>query len=294
MFAWCAVLIAGVGLAGGCKAGFRTSSGGATAPPGVGGGTTRSLVFGDEGGLLTRAAVVGLGGVAAGGAVRDVKTERTVTSGVRPGERIITTTTTGTVDRKAAENALGIMQAATDPDTSFSSRSGGLGATLEIASTKLGGDTSGWMFRFGGVFRLTHNDGKILHGLRGTAGIGFGRFTLHRRLRRTYQDLNLVEDRMGDWDYNYLGVPLRAGYVVGKVLNQKAVIPYAGAEVFVQADANVYTAFGVIIGETDYSPSPWHAGIRLNYYIGYLEAMVSMSSMNSNERSVGLEVGLGF
>ena len=99
---------------------------------------------------------------------------------------------------------------------------------------------------------------------------------------------------MGNFDYNYFGVPIRAGYVIGKVLSKEAVVPYAAAEAFVQADGNLATAYGMLLGDSEFSPSPWHAGVRLNYYIAYVEATMSMSSMHSSERSLGLEVGLGF
>lgn len=259
-----------------CTAAYKTTSGGATAKPGVEGGTTSSIYLGDRGGLLTR---LGLAGVGAAAAVGSVENVQSTTREVGRDDRYIytETTTTGTVNAERARGAQQILDTAGD----WKQDLGGLSAGLEIASTKLGGDTSGWMFDFGNTW--TSKFGSW--GARGSLKIKFGKMTFHDRVKRTVMNLG-VSEVMEEQTYSLLGFPVRAG------LTYRGII-----ELFFQADLNVITAFQMQELFTDLSPSPslWHVGARLAAFkFLYVEAVMSVSAMRESRTSYGLEGGFAF
>lgn len=260
------------------------------AKPGVAGGTTRSIYIGDRGGLFTQLGLGLLFGVAAAGTVKPGPTT-TSSQGIYDGggNRIgtrTTTTYTGTVDAQAGQDLQRSYDAASgaaghqlrggaqDPTQKFDWVTGG----LEIASQKLGGDTSGWMFDFGWKGGRRYGD----WGLRSAVKFGFGKFTYEGRMvERLRTGAVAVEDS----DYTFFGVPIRLG------------ITYRGAvELFGQLDLNLVTAFREALpGQDEASPSPWRAGVRVfAAKMFYAEAGVAMSTMRAVNRSTMLEVGLEF
>lgn len=274
----------------GCTAAYRTTNGGALVKQGVQGGVTNSIVFEDRGGPLTRIGFGLLGAAAASGAVRSTGSTTSESGIYSPGGTRIgtrtTTTTTYTVDPQAARNAQALVDSgnkasddalragAIDPTQNYVSPVGG----LEIASTKLGGDTSGWMFDFG--VKAARRYGAW--GLRWSARFGFGRFTFHGR---EVQKNSVAFTTMEDTQYSFVGVPLRLG------------ITYRGLfEVFARLDVNLVTAFLEALPEEHAaSPSPWRAGARVFLFKrAYVEAGMMLSTMRAADRSTMLEAGLEF
>lgn len=275
----CCVFVA---LAVGCTASYRTTTGGATAYPGMSTGTTGSIVIGDRGGLLTRLGLASLGAFLGGvGSVKDVKREETVR---RDGDDIIVDRKDSIVlDPAAANAAMPIIDAANDPKRDLSS----MQATFEIASRDLGGDTSGWMFRLGGYTKWWRG----WKGMRVLVGLGIGSFTFHGRTLRDW-DLGGVRERKDDWGYTYIGSPVRFGWMFrGK---HQAPRRQVAGEVFVQADFNWVALAAIIAPDENWSPSPWHAGMRVTLGPAFVEGSVSTSTMRSDRMSVGLEAGLDF
>ena len=272
-------------LAAGCNVALRSSDGGAFARPAAGEAQIRSLYVGDRGGLFSRLGLGALGGLAAMGTVDNVNSSTTATpiydgSGNRVGTET-TTITSGTVnaDRAAALQRTGDQATATmddqlrggaiDPTQNYGSVTGG----LEIASTKLGGDTSGWMFDFG----VKGGQRYGAWGYRAALKIGLGKYTFHERERDGVMHPEST--------YKFFGFPLRLG------------ITYHGVvEVFGQLDLNLVTAFTESLPEEfDSSPSPWRTGVRVTIarYV-YAEAGIAFSAMRSAKTSTMLEAGIEF
>ena len=258
----------------GCRAGFKSASGGATSPDGLGRGATHSLRFYDEGGLLTRAALAGLGVVAAAGAVENRKTTYEINQ--TDTGTVINRTDTGTINTDTAKGAAGIMNAAGDPNTSFGTANGSLAASLELASTTLGGDTSGGQFDFGYSYKYLQKMGNLGLAIRGYAGFGYGHYTFHERVM-------VATDRgppkFGDGTYKFLGIPARIGAFLfaagGKFTTMVGVEAYAKLDINF-SDAMVY-----------------HLGGRFQYSLGFVE-LEMMRGSKSDLGSVGLEIGIGF
>ncbi|MFT3696296.1 MAG: hypothetical protein QM831_24360 [Kofleriaceae bacterium] len=272
----------------GCTAAFKTQTGGAIAPTGVASGTTNSVYIGDRGGLLTRAALVAVGLVAAAGSV-DSKTTTTVTDNGT--YYTVHQETTSTVNQAQAQNAVDIMHKAGDSDLaerterSFS----GLSAGLEIADRDLGGDTGGWMFDFGYIASGPIADDSAW-GARAYVKLGFGSMTMHDRMMQAWTT-SALESRMGDADYGFFGLLTRGG------LNY-SFTKFAKLEAFIELNLNMLTLLDP--GETnsfeDMShPSPWWGGSRFTlakYF--YVEGKVGMSAMNTEHTSVAMEAGFEF
>lgn len=280
-----AALLAGALPAAGCKVAYRTTHGNATAPAGMSSGTTSSITIGDEGGLLTmallRAGLVGLGLATAYGSIQNptVKTETHIESRRTSGDTLVTTTTReATIVSGPAEAGLGIMNA--DLPT-VTSRHGGLSTQLELARRWMGGDTSGWMFKVGYAFRWSRGTGDLLAGLRGFAGIGYGKHYIEDRMLAR---VDRGPPELGDGRFVFAGVPARVGAFVGKRRGPDAILPYLGAEVFAQADLNLSE-------EKDDAPTLFMVGLRFNYWVLYVEGQLATSS---HGRSGGIELGVGW
>ncbi|CAN5231318.1 hypothetical protein BH11MYX1_BH11MYX1_39940 [soil metagenome] len=281
------VVVAMAIAASGCTAAFRTQTGGAMAPTGVSSGTTNSIYSGDRGGLLTRASLLGLGVIAAAGAV-DAHTERTVTDNGT--YYTVTDTTTYTANPAAAQAAADMMTASTDPSQNF----GGLCAGLEIAGRHLGGDTSGWMFDFG--YAAAQQSSKSRWGLRYSAKLKFGQLTMHDRTGRSYDSFDqTVSMKTGDFDYNFFGGVIRAGATYWLPLAHHNV---AMVEAFIQTDLNIMatTDNEAHRGFDELShPSPWSVGARFTAFkYLYVESFIAWSALNAEHESLGLEAGFAF
>lgn len=278
----CTIVALAIALAG-CTASYRTTSGGATAFQGLAPGRTGSIVVGDRGGLLTRLGLASFAALVGGvGSFKDVKS---TTTSERVGDTIVTTRRDeATIDPTAANNAMPIIDKANDPTSDLS----GMQATLEIASRDLGGDTSGWMFRLGGYGKAWR--GKT--GLRLFFGLGVGSFTFHDRTKKAYIGLGPPLNRKDDWSFTYIGTPVRVGYMFRA--KHQAPRRQLAAEVFLQADFNWVSLAAIIAPDEDWSPSPWHTGLRLTLGPTYVEGSVSTSTMRMGATSVGLEAGLDF
>lgn len=267
----------------GCTASYRTTSGQATAYPGLAGGRTSSIVVGDRGGLLTRIGLGSLGALAAGlGSIKSV--DREVTVDHYGDHDVITTRDTITVDPEGGKGGMALVDLANDPKSDLS----GMASTLEIASRDLGGDTSGWMFKLGAYGKQWR--GNI--GFSFFGGFGFGKFTFHDRELKTHIDLNSVFSRRGDWAYRYMGFPMR----VGLLLRPGYAKPrrQAAAEIFVQADFNAYALGAILAPDESWSPSPWSTGLRLSLGPAFVQGSVSTSTMRASATSLGLEGGVDF
>ncbi|MBL0214297.1 MAG: outer membrane beta-barrel protein [Myxococcales bacterium] len=269
-------------LFAGCTAAFRSSSGGTTARDGVSSGTSNSLYFADRGGLLTRAGLVALGLVGAMGSVQDVKNESHVTNNY-DGTVTVVTKSSGTFNAKNAQEATDILNAASDPHQNF----GGLTGGLEISSTKLGGDTSGWMFEFGYAYAKTfHNR----WGFEGSVKLMFGGETLHDRMIKTFDtstsETGVVTMMKGDASYKYFGLPVRVGVTY-------RVSPVAILQPFVKLEPNWYPRQRTL--SIDLDPSPWHFGMRLTAIrFLYVELDARFSQLRESALGYGLEVGVAF
>jgi hypothetical protein len=266
----------------GCTAAYRTTSGGATAREGVSSGTTGSLYFSDRGGILTRAGLAALGMVAAFGAVRDVKSESTVTNN-GDGTVTVHTKQSGTFNAHDAQAAADILNAASDPRQNF----GGLTGGLEIASTSLGGDTSGWMFEFGYAYAKTfHNR----WGLNLAGKLMFGGFTQHDRMITKFDTSSsgtgVVTTTMGDSGYDFVGPTLRLGFPY-------RVRPDVFVEPVLKLALNWYPRG--VDNDIQFDPSVWQAGVRVTAmkYV-YVEIDGRFSEFRESATSYGLEVGLAF
>jgi hypothetical protein len=269
----------------GCTAALRTSDGGAFTKPTAGGAQINSVYIGDRGGLFTRLGIATLGMAAAVGTVENVQSSSS-DSGVydSSGNRIgteRTDTTSGSINtqraqegQRAGDQMIGAADAqlkggAVSQTDNYEVVTGG----LEIASTRLGGDTSGWMFDFGG--KVGKRRGSF--GIRAAIKMGFGKYTFQPRMR---DEVMLAEST-----YTFIGFPLRLG------------VTYRGiVEIYGQLDINLVTTFNELIpDENNSSPSPWRTGARLSvakYF--YAEAALLFSAMRQEKTSALLEVGLEF
>jgi hypothetical protein len=269
-----ATLVVVAGLAAGCGVSYRTSAGGATAPPGVSSGTTTGVRFSDRGGPLTRGFFAMLGVAVAAGAAKQTGSS---TSSWTAGDRRITeTTTTYQVDTAAAQRGADMANAAADPDADF----GGLEAGLEIATVKLGGDTSGWMYDI--AFETPAAPVASFLDASVRFGVGFGRYTFHDRTQRMLSGLTVYEQPMDETKYTYIGTPVRLSFPHTRWLSS-----------FFQADLNWVSMFNLMMGVRG-SPSPWHGGVKVKVGPVFGQAMGSLSGMNEGARSVALEAGLAF
>ena len=249
-------------------ASFKSTSGGAMAPPGVSGGRTNTVRIADSSGVLSRAGLLGLAAFTAAGAYRE--TSRTSRS-YRSGDYIVTeTTSSGYVDQATAAAAQDLADAA------FANEPVGIQASLEIASRDLGGDTSGWMYH-AGYSSEPFECGPHL-ACRFYGGVGFGRYTFHDRTLTS----DAGTERMGEARYSYIGSPLRL-----------EVAPASFVSGYVQADLNWLTAFDVLVGEEG-SPSPWHVGVELRFEWLVGRVQQSWGRMAAGASSTTFEVGVGF
>ena len=227
-------------------------------------------MFSDQGGILSRA---GLGMVAvagAAGSIRDVQTKTTVTNN---GDSIVVQKeTSGTVDQQQLANATKLAEMAGDPKADLSSTNGGLAANLEIAAQTLGGDTSGWQYDMGWVFRKFWR-GSIPFGIRVYAGLGYGRFTAYERI---LDPVDRGPPMYGEGTTKFFGIPLRLGAFI--VTRPEGLTSFYGTETFVKTGLNA-------IG-----PTALHVGQRIQVPLGYIEASYAVSGEG---RSVGIEVGVG-
>jgi hypothetical protein len=261
----------------GCRAGFKSAAGGATSPTGFGRGLSRSVVFSDEGGLLSRLGLgIGLGGlgvITAAGAVENAQTKTSVdTNGDRT---VVTQETTGTVNQQQANDALKITQLA--DGAKLSGKNGGLAANLEIAAQTLGGDTSGWQYDMGYSFRRVTTSTTFALGFRGYIGVGYGSFTMHDRIM---ERVDRGPPEFGEATFTFLGLPTRFGVFLVK--RPEGLTSLVGTETFVKANINAS------------GPTVFHLGQRLQMSLLFVEAGVSMSGTAEDDRSYELEVGLGF
>ncbi len=257
------------------------------APTGVSSGTTNSVYIADRGGLLTRAALVGLGVIAAAGSV-EAHTERSVVD--NGSYYTVTDTTTYTTNPAAAQTAADIMNAAADPALNF----GGLCAGLQLAARDLGGDTSGWMFDFG--YAAAEQSAKSRWGLRYSAKLKLGELTMHDRTGRSYSSIDqTISTQQGDFDDDFFGAVVRGGVTYWLPIAHHNV---AMLEAFVETDLNLLTVLDheAHDGFDELShPSPWKIGARFTAikYL-YAETYLAWSAMNAEHRSVGLEAGFAF
>lgn len=283
---WTGVLLGGL-LAGGCQLSARSQSGGAIAKPGVSGGTMNSIYFEDTGGplsqIIARTSLLLLGGVAAvgaatGGSVSSSTSSSGIydSSGNRTGTRETTTYTGGTPDAAGGRAAQGVIDAASSRDLDVS----GFTSGLEIASTKLGGDTSGWFLDAG--FKSVTNHGSW--GLRLVLKTAYGKVTQHDRTIRTF-DESFVSETMGDATYTFGGARLGLGVSYRRVV-----------ELYAQIDLNTVGWFNPLRNDSadgDESPSPWSIGARATLGRGaFVQAAVMASRLDGEHTSTMLEVGV--
>jgi hypothetical protein len=272
-----AYAILALALTSGCAgarygASFKSNGGAAMAKPGVSPGRLNTVRIADIGGPLTRAGLLGLSvGMAAGA----VKVDSQTTTSHRSGDYIVTTTTTtGHIDAGQAAAAGRMAELATADEPI------GLQASLEIASTSLGGDASGWMYNLG----YGSDSFACAPGLRCRIYGGFqvGKFVFHDRLRRTRSSLGVLEEMDVDSSYWAVGTPLRLD-----------ISPIPIASVYVGSDINWVPAFNQALFVTS-SPSPWHAGVELTIKLFFARAELTWSRMDRDTTSAALEVGVGF
>jgi len=275
-----------VGLAG-CNVSYRSSAGTATAPEGFGPGVGRSIVFGDEGGLLSRLGLgalgTGLAGAGALGGVKVVKSETDVST--NGNTTTITTRDTVEIDRqKVQEGAAGGMTLVRAADSGkLSSAGGGLAANLEIASRSFGGDTSGWQYDMGYAFRKYRRGDSFVMGLRGYVGFGYGKFTIHDRvLDRVDRGPPMFDSA----ETKFLGLPTRFGLFMLKKPSSfdgmKSLKEVWGTETYVRANLNLADG-----------PHRFHLGQRLQWALVFVELEASIGGFDTTDRSLGLAVGLG-
>lgn len=262
----------------GCRAGFKSSAGAATSPDSMGKGVSRSVVFSDQGGILSRAPLVALGALAAAGSVK-VTSDRTTVTDHGDGTATVTREVAGTVDQGAAQNAANLANANPTVTSRDGTSRGGLAANLEIAAESLGGDTSGWQFDFGlGYQQLNHR--SLAHdfgiGWRGYLGLGYGSFSFHDRVMATADRGPPV---FGDGNYKFFGIPARFGIFVARARSLSKIF---GTETFAKANLNAS------------GPSTFALGQRIQWSIVYFEVEALMSGAGDSDRSYGLECGFGF
>jgi hypothetical protein len=270
-----AVVVSLVLLAG-CRAGFKSSAGAATSPDGMGKGVSRSVVFSDQGGILSRAPLAALGMVAAAGAVK-VTSDRTTVTPHGDGTATVEREISGTVDTRAAQNAVDLANANPTVTSSDGTSRAGLAANLEIASRSLGGDTSGWQFDFGfGIQRIKRHYFSNGFGLgwRGYLGLGYGNFSFHDRVMDAADRGPPV---FGDGNYKFVGVPARFGVFVARMPGGLASI--LGTETYAKANLN------------SSGPSTFAVGQRVQWSLVFVEVETLMSA---EDRGYGLELGFGF
>ena len=257
----------------GCRAGVRTTAGGAVSAPGAGPGVRRSLVFSDEGGLLTKLGIGSLGVIAATGAIEDAKSETTISR--NGSEVVVTREDSARINGQTAKSLQGFVDAGNT--YSLPKRHGGMSANLEIAGESLGGDTSGGQFDLGYSFRHIVGGGPGYVGFRGYLGFGYGKFTSHDRVMdRTDRGPPMFADST----YKFVGMPVRFGvFALGDFDKFRQL---KGLEVFTKVNLNASA-----------SASTYHVGSRLQWFIFYVEAEVGTQGMSEDDRSLGLEVGLG-
>lgn len=272
-------------LVTGCQLSMRQQSGGAISKPGVSGGTMRSIYFEDTGGplsqIVSRLSLLVFGTLGAVGAAGSGVSSNTTSSGIydssgnRVGTQETTTyTPTGGTNAEAGQRAQGLVDAAGSADLDVS----GVTAGLEIASTKLGGDTSGWFLDAG--FKTVKTYGAW--GIRSVVKAAAGKVTQHDRMLRTF-DNSFVSESMGDASYRFGGFRLGLGIQYRRTF-----------ELFTQLDLNTVGWLNAIRNDEtgrDESPSPWTAGGRVMIKGFYAQAAIMASRLDGDHTSTVLEVG---
>lgn len=128
----------------------------------------------------------------------------------------------------------------------------------------------------GWAFRRIDTTGPIAWGLRGYLGLGYGSFTMNDRVMVA---VDRGPPKFGDAEYTFFGMPSRFGlFFVTGFKDPKTIM---GTETYVKLNGNLL------------GPSVIHLGQRLQWTLVFLEAEVSMSGTSSDDRSYGLELGIG-
>jgi hypothetical protein len=270
-----------------CHVGFRSSAGTAALPKaateaGAQRGMSRSVSMGDEGGLLTMAVVkaglVGAGALGAAGSVEVTEYKESATSIVynSDGSKTYVKSSEATVkvDQGQAQRSADLMNTTPTPDGLRFGR-GALATNLEIASTSLGGDTSGYQFQFGYAYRMMYRRSGLVMRARGFAGLGFGHWTIHGRETRMDRGPPTFED----YRYGFFGIPVRVAGMIGKPRRDGLeLVPEFGLEPYVGTELNLN------------DPTPFRAGARLILSYVHIDVEWAKSSAGS---SVSLEIGGG-
>ncbi|CAN5916404.1 hypothetical protein BH11MYX2_BH11MYX2_00780 [soil metagenome] len=259
----------------GCQAAFRSQQGKATSPSGMASGTTNSLHFSDEGGVLSQLGLSSITNTL--GALATIKSISYGKSHLesRPGGLYDVTPVTIEVDptlaRKVDDTNKGIK--AMEADTSNSG--GQFASNLDIAARTLGGDTSGAQYDAGYAYHVIKRTNLAGYGVRFYLGAGYGHYTFHDR------DLPRIDrgpPMTGDGTYAFLGATGRLGLFLFTARDYKSVL---GTETFVSFVGNVS------------DNSQWAIGQRLQVTLGFIEVELRSSGLNTADRSICVELGLG-
>jgi YD repeat-containing protein len=243
----------GPGSHAGLGAGVATGS--ALVPTSVSGGTTTTLSYHEEGGLVSRTL---LAIIAVLGSAPRTRTTVDSSSSVSCAGSSCTVTTTETrttevldtpaeMRAKAArlERTMGALRSSAIP----------MAFRLDIASRDLGGDASGWLstFMYKGEPQLI-SDSMVL---RISGGLGAGSLSFKERERtqlRIGTDMLVEDSVVEDASYSYFGIPIRVDLAAGS----------RGLVLYGQADFNILTLTDALFEDSDapVTPSPFRFGIE--------------------------------
>jgi hypothetical protein len=179
------------------------------------------------------------------------------------------------VDPNAAKRNEEHNKAIENMKADTSDAGGQFSSNLDIAARTLGGDTSGAQYDLGYAYHVVKRNSFGGYGFRFYLGTGYGHYTFHdRELPRADRGPPMA----GDATYKFYGATGRLGLFLFTAKDYTSIY---GTETFFQFVGNA--------GDN----SQWALGQRVQLSLGYAELELRSSGMNTDDRSICLEVGLG-
>ena len=249
--------------------GMCAASGAAYVPAGVSGGTTPTVHYREQGGIVTKTLLTML--IILGAAPA---TETTVTSSERAvaGGTLVTTTTTTRVTDSPEQIAAKAEQASRMLD-SLNTSAIPFEFTYTLVTSGLGGDTTGQMTSF------MYSSSPSSSGTRWLAGMGWGSLSFSGRTRtrlRKQGDMLVSEELVEDHKYSYFGFPVRIETSLSESLMS-----------YIQADLNLRAYFG------DEEISPLHFGVKKRLGLFIVGGNLAVSRFSRGGVTGTLELSLG-
>ncbi len=293
----------GCGPGASVKAGGVAMSGSAFVPAGTSGGQSVGIRYKEHSGFMARLLAYTLEGISINQMVNpgrkatsstsvDSHLETQCAGGQCTTSRVTTTTTVVTDSRNAEEIASDnakIAELSNKAVQQINSHPVGIETTLDIFSTKLGGDTSGISYYAMGTGAPRWGTGRF--SLRTSVGLGISKMSFKKR--KQYQVVGSVgletagglSPREKDETVWMLGIPVRLNWDLGRFFT-----------FYSQVDLNMLTAFAMLTAEEDEAVPPTTVRFGMQAELGPVVMGIGTlsNSLDSGSTSVQGELLIGF